>query len=146
MGGDCKRRQRGDPASGIGGSSASSSKRPCHEKPSANALVSLRKAKKRTISVAVCASILDSLKGEGAKHRVIAQVARGAVIFRVSEIIVIDDAHKNPNFSVSKDANLFKLILEYLDSPQYLRKALFPMCLELKAVGVCPPLDATHHV
>lgn len=53
---------------------------------------------------------------------------------------------KNPGFKVSKDANLFKLILEYLDAPQYLRKALFPMCLELKSVGVCPPLDATHHV
>lgn len=50
------------------------------------------RAKKRTISIAVCASVLEGLKGEGAKHRVIAQFARAASIFRMSEIVVIDDA------------------------------------------------------
>lgn len=63
-----------------------------HEKPSADAMLSVKKSKKRTISIAVCASMLESLKGEGAKHRVIAQVARAAAIFRVNEIVVIDDA------------------------------------------------------
>ncbi|XP_022703904.1 putative methyltransferase C9orf114 homolog isoform X2 [Varroa jacobsoni] len=146
MADNSKKRQQQHLANSGYAESGSSSKRPCHEKPSADALQSLRRAKKRTISIAVCASVLEGLKGEGAKHRVIAQFARAASIFRMSEIVVIDDAYKNPGFSVSKDANLFKLILEYLDSPQYLRKALFPMCLELKSVGVCPPLDATHHV
>lgn len=68
-------------------------KRPrLHEKPSADALSVIKKSKKRTISIAVCASMLENLKGEGAKHRVIAQVARAAAIFRVSEIVVVDDA------------------------------------------------------
>lgn len=53
---------------------------------------------------------------------------------------------KNPGFESSKDSNLFRLILEYLDCPQYLRKPLFPMCLELKHIGVAPPLDASHHI
>ncbi|XP_003744780.1 putative methyltransferase C9orf114 [Galendromus occidentalis] len=117
-----------------------------HEKPSADALLSVKKSKKRTISIAVCASMLENLKGEGSKHRVIAQIARAAAIFRVNEVIVVDDAYKNPGFDSSKDSNLFQLILEYLDCPQYLRKSLFPMCLELKHIGVAPPLDASHHV
>jgi len=90
--------------------------------------------------------MLEGVKGEGAKHRLIAQIARAAAIFRVNEVVVIDDASKNPGFESSKDANLFALILEYLECPQYLRKSLFPMCLELKHIGVAPPLDASHHV
>lgn len=37
-------------------------------------------------------------------------------------------------------------ILEYLECPQYLRKYLFPMCDELKFVGLLNPLDAPHHL
>ncbi|KAK7860494.1 putative methyltransferase c9orf114 [Quercus suber] len=37
-------------------------------------------------------------------------------------------------------------ILRYLETPQYLRRALFPKHNSLRYVGVLPPLDAPHHL
>lgn len=37
-------------------------------------------------------------------------------------------------------------LLEYLETPQYLRKALFSMHSSLRFVGMLPPLDAPHHL
>lgn len=37
-------------------------------------------------------------------------------------------------------------ILEYLECPQYLRKALFPVQKPLKFAGVLNPLDGMHHL
>lgn len=37
-------------------------------------------------------------------------------------------------------------LLEYLETPQYLRKKLFAMHPSLKHVGLLPPLDLPHHV
>ncbi|XP_022973698.1 putative methyltransferase C9orf114 homolog [Cucurbita maxima] len=36
--------------------------------------------------------------------------------------------------------------LKYLETPQYLRKALFPKHNNLRFVGMLPPLDAPHHL
>jgi hypothetical protein len=36
--------------------------------------------------------------------------------------------------------------LEYLESPPYLRKALFPVCPELKYSGLMNPLNIPHHL
>ncbi|KAB5537799.1 hypothetical protein DKX38_015332 [Salix brachista] len=40
----------------------------------------------------------------------------------------------------------FTRILRYLETPQYLRKALFPKHNNLRFVGMLPPLDAPHHL
>ncbi|KAL0323567.1 UNVERIFIED_CONTAM: putative methyltransferase C9o [Sesamum angustifolium] len=37
-------------------------------------------------------------------------------------------------------------ILKYLETPQYLRKSLFPKHNSLRFVGLLPPLDAPHHL
>lgn len=37
-------------------------------------------------------------------------------------------------------------VLQYLDCPQYLRRAFFPMHNDLQFAGLLPPLDAPHHV
>ncbi|CAD7976311.1 unnamed protein product [Amoebophrya sp. A25] len=42
--------------------------------------------------------------------------------------------------------NFFALNLQYLETPQYLRKILFPMHSDLKFAGVQNPLDAPHHL
>jgi len=36
--------------------------------------------------------------------------------------------------------------LEYLETPQYLRKALFPVCNELKFSGLMNALNLPHHL
>ena len=43
------------------------------------------------------------------------------------------------------DRFLLSLILRYLETPQYLRKALFPKINELKYAGVLHPLQIPHH-
>jgi hypothetical protein len=37
-------------------------------------------------------------------------------------------------------------VLQYLECPQYLRKALFPIHPDLKYAGLLNPLDAPHHL
>ncbi|KAL9940701.1 hypothetical protein V8E36_000189 [Tilletia maclaganii] len=45
------------------------------------------------------------------------------------------------------DPNAFLArILQYLETPQYLRKALFPMHPDLRLAGLLPPLDCPHHL
>lgn len=45
------------------------------------------------------------------------------------------------------DPNLFLArVLQYLETPQYLRKALFPKHSDLRFVGLLNPLDCPHHM
>lgn len=51
---------------------------------------------------------------------------------------------QKPNKS---DPNLFLArVLQYLETPQYLRKALFAKHADLRLVGVLNPLDCPHHM
>lgn len=45
------------------------------------------------------------------------------------------------------DANSFMaMILQYLETPQYMRRTLFPMHPHLRFAGLLPPLDSPHHL
>lgn len=45
------------------------------------------------------------------------------------------------------DPNVFLArILQYLETPQYLRKMLFPISVDFKFVGLLNPLDCPHHM
>ncbi|CAO1630969.1 unnamed protein product [Parajaminaea phylloscopi] len=47
----------------------------------------------------------------------------------------------------SLDANSFMaMILQYLETPQYMRRTLFPMHPHLRLAGLLPPLDLPHHL
>ncbi|KDE09394.1 hypothetical protein MVLG_00300 [Microbotryum lychnidis-dioicae p1A1 Lamole] len=43
-------------------------------------------------------------------------------------------------------ATFLARILEYLETPQYLRRALFPLHPSLRIAGLLPPLDLPHHL
>ncbi|MEM1689157.1 MAG: RNA methyltransferase [Candidatus Hadarchaeales archaeon] len=71
-------------------------------------------------------------------------VGRALAIFRVDSVWIYDDHEpkvKNPQ----EEMNLIKLILEYMETPQYLRKILFRKKEELKFAGMLPPLRTPHH-
>ncbi|KAE9455799.1 hypothetical protein C3L33_12292, partial [Rhododendron williamsianum] len=98
-----------------------------------------------TVSVAVPGSILAG------------QIARAATIFRIDEVVVFDNKSGSVNYSnastrdVNSDDNesgaaFLIRILQYLETPQYLRKSLFSMHNSLRFVGLLPPLDAPHHL
>jgi predicted SPOUT superfamily RNA methylase MTH1 len=72
----------------------------------------------------------------------VGQVGRLAAIFRVSEILIYADY----SYSEQKgDLILIKKLLDYMETPQYLKKRLFPSSPLLKYAGVLPPLASPHH-
>ncbi len=72
----------------------------------------------------------------------IAQFARACSIFRVKRIYIY---HDSLSHFEKDDLYLLKTILRYLDTPQYLRKVLFPMMHQLQYAGVLHPIKAPHH-
>ncbi len=96
----------------------------------------------KQLSIAVPASFIDVYSNLAQKTTQIGRIARAAAINRVDEILVF------PDFSSREQApqrRLITRVLEYLDTPQYLRKHLFGKLPELRRVGLLPPLRTPHH-
>lgn len=91
------------------------------------------------ISVAIPESALsdESLKLD--KTRKISVLARACAIFKIDTIYVYQEGNHN------EDSNLLVTILKYLETPQFLRRRLFPKMNELKFAGVLYPLKIPSH-
>jgi predicted SPOUT superfamily RNA methylase MTH1 len=72
----------------------------------------------------------------------IAQFARACSIFRVKRIYIYHDSLSQFG---KDDLHLIKTILRYLDTPQYLRKMLYPRMQQLEYAGILHPIKAPHH-
>jgi methyltransferase len=72
----------------------------------------------------------------------IAQFARAFSIFRVKKVYVYHDSLSQFE---REDPDLLRTILRYLDTPQYLRKALYPRMPQLEYAGILHPIKAPHH-
>ncbi|XP_040944244.1 putative methyltransferase C9orf114 [Gossypium hirsutum] len=70
------------------------------------------------------------------------------VVFDNKSSLRNNGAFLNQNNSNENDrgAAFIVRILQYLETPQYLRKALFVKHNSLRYVGMLPPLDAPHHL
>ncbi|XP_021290653.1 putative methyltransferase C9orf114 homolog [Herrania umbratica] len=111
-----------------------------------------------TVSIAVAGSIIDNAQSLELATRLASQIARAATIFRIDEVVVLDSKSNSVNkgsfsFPTQNNSNenergaaFLVRILQYLETPQYLRKALFPKHNSLRYVGMLPPLDAPHHL
>ncbi|CAH2072377.1 unnamed protein product [Thlaspi arvense] len=107
-----------------------------------------------TVSLAIAGSIINNTQSLELATRLAGQIARAATIFRIDEIVVfdnkssseIDSAVTNSSDSNESGASFLVRILKYLETPQYLRKSLFPKQNDLRYVGMLPPLDAPHHL
>ncbi len=91
------------------------------------------------LSVAIPESALsdESLKID--KTRKASLIARACAIFRVRTIYVYRDG-------ADGDGALLSTILRYLETPQFLRRRMFPMVNDLKFAGVLQPLKIPSHV
>jgi len=96
----------------------------------------------RKLSVAVPASFVSDVPHLREKTFRIGLVGRAAAIFRVDEVIVYPDF---PQTDQSQDIKLVATVLDYMETPQYLRKQLFKIQPELTYAGVLPPLRTPHH-
>ncbi len=95
-----------------------------------------------SLSVAIPGSILSAVPHLREQTSLAGFLGRAAAIFQVDRIIVYRDLD-----SENQDKEVARLvkILEYLDTPQYLRKLLYPKDDDLRYVGILPPLRAPHH-
>ncbi|MEM1942424.1 MAG: putative RNA uridine N3 methyltransferase [Candidatus Nitrosocaldus sp.] len=70
-----------------------------------------------------------------------ARIARVLAIFGVEFVLI----YRDTSADYSKDGMLLRLVLEFMDTPQYLRKSLYERMRELRYAGLFPPLKAPHH-
>ncbi|CAM9498118.1 unnamed protein product [Choristocarpus tenellus] len=120
----------------------------------------LCKGRLYTLSIAVPGSVVDNAQNRELKTYLVGEIARAAGIFEVDEIVVYDDLStsrksgggvrddsSSSSVGEGNDPNVFMArILQYVETPQYLRRKLFPMHPSLRFAGLLNPLDAPHHV
>ena len=95
-----------------------------------------------TLSILIPSSIVDNAQSKELRTYLIGELARTIGIFKISEVIIFHDKKDN-----SRDyINYFIKNLQYLETPQYLRKTLFPMSEDLKLSGLMNPLESQHHL
>jgi predicted SPOUT superfamily RNA methylase MTH1 len=92
--------------------------------------------------VSIPDSFLYDVSTESDKALKIFQLSRALSIFRINNLFVYHDKLLNPG---KNDLNLMITILEYLDTPPYLRKRLYPKLEILKNVGKLHPIRSPHH-
>lgn len=92
--------------------------------------------------VAIPDSSISDQQAKRDKSIKIAQFARAFSIFRVKKVYIYHDktSHIHRN-----DSSILKTILGYLDTPQYLRRRLYPLTPELEFAGILHPIKAPHH-
>ena len=93
--------------------------------------------RKIRIFVAITDSSLSDERNLREKTIKIVRFAREFSIFGVKKNIL----SKNMN----SDKLLMKLILDFLNTPQYLRKLIYPLDHELSYIGLLPPIKAPQH-
>ncbi|CAA7035384.1 unnamed protein product [Microthlaspi erraticum] len=101
-----------------------------------------------TVSIAIAGSIIHNTQSLELASRLAGQISRAATIFRIDEIVVFDNKSSSEIDADSSEsgASFLVRILKYLETPQYLRKSLFPKQNDLRYVGMLPPVDAPHHL
>jgi predicted SPOUT superfamily RNA methylase MTH1 len=97
---------------------------------------------KKQLAIAIPASTISDTPHLREKTAKIGLVGRTAAIFRVNKIIVYPD---NPKANQARDLDFIALLLNYLETPQYLRKRLFKLEPSLQFAGILPPLRTPHH-
>jgi len=116
-----------------------------------------------TLSLALPGSILGNAQSGELRTYLAGQIARALAVFSVDEVIVFDDEgklklddiveHTGDNGEDTHEGSYHKKnhcvqlarILQFLECPQYLRKAFFPIHPDLKYAGVLNPTDMPHH-
>jgi methyltransferase len=97
---------------------------------------------KKHLSIAIPASIISDTPHLREKTAKIGLIGRAAAIFRVDEIIIYPDC---PKIDQHRDITFIALLLNYLETPQYLRKTLFKLEEDLQYAGILPPLRIPSH-
>lgn len=77
--------------------------------------------RRSTVSIAVAASCIENTQQLQLATLLAGQIARAAAIFNVDEVVVLDDCTTEEG-GVSAAAALFARVLQFMETPQYLKK------------------------
>lgn len=92
--------------------------------------------------IAIPDSVLRDASDLRGKTMKVGEIARAVAVHRVKELVIYrDPTEKVP----SSEKKLLITLLRYIETPQYLRKALFPLQKALRFAGLLPPLATPHH-
>lgn len=82
------------------------------------------------------------------------RIARALAVFSVDEVVIYDDSSPDSRPpAVDRDrytgdtdpCHYISHVLNYLETPPFMRKALFPLHPNLRLAGLLPGLDMPHH-
>ncbi len=93
-----------------------------------------------TLTICLPSSILSIAHTLIEKTIIVGQIARAASIYRVDNVVVYLDKP-----SGKEDAMLMRDLLAYAETPQYLRRYIFPLSKNLRCAALIPPLRTPHH-
>ncbi|RLI01951.1 RNA-binding protein, partial [Candidatus Bathyarchaeota archaeon] len=99
--------------------------------------------RKTSIVVAIPASTTADIPHLREKTLKIGFIGRALAIFRVEEILIYEDKDKGENIKYNQ--KLIGEILNYMATPQYLRKSVFKISPNLRYAGILPPLRTPNH-
>lgn len=99
-----------------------------------------------TLSIALPASIVQNAQSPELRMYLAGQVARAAAVHRVEEIVIFRDDDGSDDRAASNAQTFLHTVLEYAETPQYLRKHLFPRTPMLRLAGLLNPLALPNHV
>lgn len=94
--------------------------------------------------MALPSSILANAQSLDLKTRLTGTIGRACAVMCVDEIVIFSDGAGVK--AAAENETLLLHILSYLETPQYLRKHLFPMHPNLRFAGLLPPLDIPSHL
>ncbi|HUH99746.1 MAG TPA: putative RNA uridine N3 methyltransferase [Nitrososphaerales archaeon] len=93
----------------------------------------------KKVCVAFPDTVLEEQDGLREKTAKLGQIARYCSIFGVDTVRIFRDARGRG------ESAFIKKVLEYLETPQYLRRRLFPLSEDLRFAGLLPPLRIPSH-
>ena len=92
--------------------------------------------KVHTLSVTIPGSVIDNTQTVELATAVAGQIARTAAIFKVDEVVVLDDTAGHERSTVGAGAAFLARVLQFMETPQYLRRCLY-ICSLCCVVLVC---------
>jgi len=101
-------------------------------------------AQKTSISVLLPASLVTDASDLRQKTLKLGWIGRALAVFQVDKVCVYNDDDPNVR-NQAAEVKLISALLHYMETPQYLRKLLFPHSEELHYAGLLPPLRTPHH-
>ena len=97
-----------------------------------------------SVSILLPTSLVADAPDLRQKTLKVGSIGRALAIFCVEKVCIYNDDDSSIK-NQTAEAELIAMLLQYMETPQYLRKLLFPRAREFRYAGLLPPLRTPHH-